>query len=186
MRWYSLPALAALAFLALGAAPAAAVPAPLPSLAPGELATPSAWSCSTDPATSVEACEVTSWQVLPAAPAPADPVSPLPVTVTAPINLDPAGFPLAVSEVSPPPAVTSESVCGPTSPSSSPSPSATSEPATEPSPSPSPSSAPSPAPCVVTTALVDGQAFGLWLFLGSLTMLGVFTVLRREGRGFRG
>jgi hypothetical protein len=146
---------------------AAHTPAPLPSLEPGQAAVPNGWTCHGETAeltgASSQECQVSGWSVLPA---------PSPQTVNVEVTHGPVTVevptPLPVREVEP----------GSCLPSPSPAPSPSGDTA-----EPEPSATPTVTACPVV--LEQGQAFGLWLFLGALLVLAIFTVIRREGRGFR-
>lgn len=174
--------LACCAVILLGTASAWAVaPTPAPGASPGSTVT--AWSCR--PLTSPAPTTYPSPDVSPADPAPVPTVVPAPTTTPVP-----AGEDCAATDYGPgAPSGTSSS---PASSSSWPSCVSASDSA---SPLPSPSTSPSASTYSAKTLGVDcplsveasaGQAFGLWLFLGSLLTLAVFAVLLKVGRGFRG
>ena len=173
-------------------------PSPVPSLEPGQSVAASGWTChganlSTTGQTTND-CQVSGWVVTGR---PATLLTPSPHPTSVDVSnfpaVQPVSFPtpVPVREVSTKPPATSTAVitCGPgssgspTTAGSSPEPS---PPADGSTPSPSPSSSPAAVPCSFLASLERGQAFGLWLFLGALVMLGVFAMIRREGRGFRG
>jgi len=56
-----------------------------------------------------------------------------------------------------------------------------------PSPTASPAASPYPGPrgCAVVATLAESQALPLWLFLGLLAFVALFTLVRREGRALR-
>lgn len=172
---------------------AAPTPSPVPSGASN--VAPSKWHCERTAAgvttPQLDDCAVTGWATLAPFPPFPTPVMPTPVfsgSVTVPTP----------QVIVPTPQVRVDTftvgLCSPQAPAS---PSGSAPPSGS-SPSPSPSSTSSPSasgsgsssgpssPCSVEATLERGQAFGLWLFLGSLLLLATTAFLRREGRGFRG
>ena len=159
---------------------ATATPTPtaiLPPVAPppasgGKVA--SHWTCTHDGMTQL--CQVTAWETLPALSVVAS--AALPVVEQSPVA--PSGGELGATSCA--------SSAGPVS-SSSPAPVPSSAAPSPAAPSPSPTAgAGSSSVCLVPVSaeLAPGTAMGLWLFLGSLLLLGVVGLVRREGRGFRG
>jgi hypothetical protein len=173
-------------------------PAPLPSLAPGQVPVPSGWTCHGTASdlnnATTDDCQVSGWELSgpPTSPEPYPTAvdvlnfpSPPAVTIVGP---DPSASPWPVSgELDATSTTTLDCSSSTSEPSPEPSPSPSETTTTEPSPSPSAEPSPEPEPsCAVYASLERGQAFGLWLFLGALLMLAVYGVVRREGRGFRG
>ena len=196
-RFASLAAAVGVALLVVVVPSTASWAAPSPSPVPSGASNvaPNKWHCErtaagiTTPQT--DDCAVTGWATL----APFPPF-PTPIMPT-PIYSGSVVVPTPVVIVPTPQVRVDTFTVGLCSPQAPPSPSGSAPPSGS-SPSASPSSTSSPsasgsgsssAPgslCSVEATLERGQAFGLWLFLGALLLLGVVTFLRREGRGFRG
>lgn len=168
-----------------------AAPSPAPTPTSGNEFVARTWRCEGTQTASglggttntAQDCAVTSWAEQP--PRTPYPVPPTSVAVTSlpPVLVGGGSLPLPVREVSPRPTDPADSVslqCGG-------SPSGGSSPSAAPTPTASPSSEPAPTDtaCRVTAAVDSAQWIGLSVVLGSLLLLGLFTVLRREGRAIR-
>ena len=161
----------------LGTAASADPPVPVPA-SPGSVV--NAWTCTlrTSPAPTT-------------VPSPS-PAIPAPVMVPSPTTSPvPGGQDCAATDYAPPALVSSPGPSAGTGGGMSgclvPGESASASPtAGSPSPSPSPSSSASASAWSCVVRLENGQAFGLWLFLGSILLVGLTALLVKLGRAFRG
>lgn len=139
---------------------AAHSPAPVPSLAPGQVPVPTGWTCHGSQVTTVSGadtantCQVAGWTV---SRSPASMTLPLPVVEQSPVahpasvKVEPGSAPIPVDEVDPTTTATLDCT----------------------------------AACKVEAVITEPQYAALTLIGASLLMFVLFSLVRREGRAFR-